>query len=364
MECQHILEQQWERSNYFAMETELDTSWVTDLSENIVGKSPLHPALSIVGTIGMIPVVLMIAFVLLIIDTVPTDFLIFQALATSVAVFSPLFIWRYETRVYPTFVNLAKDVTPHDDNRKLYDIAEKYKYFFNYKFIYFTTVWTVIICGALILNIGYFESLGVDGYTDPAFAVYLLFAVWWSILTGIGLHGALTTVLCIREIGTLNFTIDPLHPDGLGGLSTVGYFAIRSTTLVSIGALTLPLAFDIAAAGGFTVLVYLAVVIYIGTIVFSFVYPTAYIHLRAKEIRDEILEQKRRQIHSFHTEILEADEETDLDVLQVQLETMRKEYEQYDQVNLYPMSISIFSRLISSIMLPLFFVVVETYIVT
>lgn len=352
------------RSDYFAMETELTTSWITNLSEAITNRSPLPPALSIVGTIGMIPVVLIIIFVLLIVDTVPTDFLIFQALATSVVVFGPLFIWRYETEVYPTFVDLAKDVTPYDDNRELLDIAETYKQFFSRKFIYISTVWIVIICGGLIVNIGYFESLGVDGYADPAFAVYLIFALWWSIVTGIGLHGALTTVLCIREIGTLNFTIDPLHPDGLGGLSTVGYFAIRSTTLVSIGALTLPLAFAIAAEGGFTVLVYTAVTIYIGTIVFSFVYPTVYIHIRAKEIRNEILEDKRRQIHSFHTEILDADEGTDLDVLQVQLETMRKEYEQYDQVNLYPMSISIFSRLLSSIMLPLFFVVVETYVLT
>lgn len=40
--------------------------------------------------------------------------------------------------------------------------------------------------------------------------------------------------------------IDPLHPDGLGGLSSVGYVAIRTTLLFSAGSLFIPILFRLA----------------------------------------------------------------------------------------------------------------------
>lgn len=337
--------------------------WITQISDYIAQKSPINPVISILSTVGMFPVVLTGVFVLSIADTVRADFLVFQTLATLVAVAGPVLIWRYETHIYPNFIELASDFTPDEDDKKILSIGEKYKRFFCEKYIYFTIPWTVIICISLLANIGYFEELGVSGVYDSSFVLYLIFALWWSLLTGIGLHGAVTTVLCIREIGDLSFNIDPLHPDGLGGLSSIGYFAIRSTTLNSVGALTLPLAFDIAAAGDNTEWVYAAVVVYIGMIIFSFVYPTVYIHRRAKEIRTQLLEDKREQIHTLHNRIIEADQEVKLDQLEIKLSTLRKEYEEYNQTNLYPMSVTIFSRLISSVMLPLFFVIIEAYII-
>jgi len=174
---------------------------------------------------------------------------------------------------------------------------------------------------------------------------------------------ALTTVLCIREVGDLNFTIDPLHPDGLGGLSAVGYFAISSTTLFSIGSLGLPFAFDIASSGGSTFVLYFLVIVYIGMVVLSFVYPTLYINHRAKEIRRKTLEDKRDQIRSLHEKIMSAEDGTDVGLIETKLATSRNEYDEYDNVNLYPMSPSILSKLISSIMLPLFFLLIKTYVV-
>lgn len=109
-------------------------------------------------------------------------------------------------------------------------------------------------------------------------------------------------------------------------------------------------------------LVCFIVVTYIGTVVFSFVYPTLYINRRAKEIRNDVLEDKRRRIHALHTEILNADEGTELNLLETKLRTLREEYDQYNRINLYPMSVSIFSKLLSSIMLPLFFLFIETYV--
>lgn len=345
------------------MESKFETHWITGTAEIISSKSPVGPITSILLTIGMVPVILTSVFVILVFNTVQTDFLVFQSLAVIIAVIGPVLIWKYEMHVYPNFIQMASEVTPNEDNKKLHLIGKKYKRFFCDKYIYFTIPWALTICSALAANIGYFEGLGVNGLFDTAFIIYLIFAFWWSLITGIGLHGALTTILCIREVGNLNFRIDPLHPDGLGGLSSIGYFAIRSTTLNSVGALTIPLAFDIAGAGGYTILVYGIVAVYIGIIIFSFVYPTVYIHRRAKEIRNNLLEEKREKIHNLHRRIVEADNEADLNRLQVKLSTLRQEYNEYDQVNLYPMSVSIFSKLISSVMLPLFFVIIETYVI-
>lgn len=346
------------------MESERPNIWLTRVSNVLIDRSPLGPAPTILLAIGTIPAGLFLSFYLLIADTATTQFFYLMGLGTLVVVIGPYLLFRYDTIVFPKFIDRAKDVTPDDDNSQIKQIAEKYKEFFAHKYQYIAVPWTLVLLAAIFINIGYFQALGVTGYTDPVFIPYILLTITGGIVTGIGLHMALTTVLCIREVGDLEFTIDPLHPDGLGGLSAIGYFAISSTTLFSVGSLGLPVAFDIASSGGFTALVYFIVVVYIGTVVLSFVYPTLYINRRAKEIRRDMLESKREQIYSYHNEIMNAEDDTDLGLLKTKLNTLRDEYDEYDRVNLYPMSPSILSKLLSSIMLPLLFLLLETYVIS
>jgi len=286
-----------------------------------------------------------------------------MGLATLIGVIGPYFLYRYDTIVFPKFIDRAKEVTPHENNKDIKRISKKYKNFFAKKYYYIVIPWSTVGLVAMRINIGYFKELGVEGYTDPVFIPYLLLVAVGGIITGIGLHMVLTTILCIREVGNLDFTIDPLHPDGLGGLSAVGYFAISSTTLFSIGSLGLPFAFDLASSGGFTIIVYFLVITYIGTVIISFVYPTLYINRRAKEIRRRMLEDKREQIQSLHEKIMDAEKEKNIGLLETKLATLRDEYDRYNNVNLYPMSPSILSKLISSILLPLIFLLIETYVV-
>ena len=346
------------------MGTEQQNIWLTQLSDIIINRSPFSSAPTVLLTIGLIPAGLFLSFYMLIADTATTQFFYLMGLGTLVAVIGPYLLYRYDTIVFPNFIDRAKDVTPSNDDAEIKQIGQKYKRFFATKYQYVAVPWTIIILGAVFINFDYFEALGVNGYTDPVFIPYLLLCIITGLITGMGLHMALTTVLCIREVGDLNFTIDPLHPDGLGGLSAIGYFAISSTTLFSIGSLGLPIAFDIANAGGSTGLVYFIVVVYMGTVVLSFVYPTLYINRRAKEIRRQVLESKREQIYSYHNEIMNAKDETDLGLLKTKLSTLRDEYDEYDRINLYPMSPSILSKLLSSIMLPLVFLVLETYVIS
>jgi hypothetical protein len=345
------------------MKTDEQNIWLTRLAKPIIESSPLPSAPTILLTIGLIPVVLFLTFYILIIDTASGEFFYLMGLATMITVIGPYFLYRYETTIFPKFIERAKKVTPNKNNEEIKRIEKKYKLFFAKRYHYITLPWTAMALAAILINIDYFKTLGVTGYTDPVFIPYLLLTVIGGVITGIGIHMSLTTILCIREVGDLNFTIDPLHPDGLGGLSAVGYFAISSTTLFSIGSLGLPFAFDVASSGGLTLILYFLVFVYIGMVILSFVYPTLYINHRAKEIRRKTLADKRDQIRSLHEKIMSAEEGTDVGLIETKLATLRNEYNEYDNVNLYPMSPSILSKLISSIMLPLFFLLIETYVV-
>lgn len=346
------------------MNTEQENIWLTDLSKVVISWSPLSSASTVLFILGLVPAGLFLSFYLLIADTATMQFFYLMGLGTLVVVIGPYLLFRYDTMVFPKFIDRAKEVTPSDDNKEIIQIGQKYKRFFANKYQYVAIPWTVVIIGAIYVNFEYFEELGVNGYTDPVIIPYITLSIIGGIVTGMGLHMSLTTVLCIREVGNLNFTIDPLHPDGLGGLSAIGYFAISSTTLFSVGSLALPVAFDIASTGGSTVLVYFIVVVYIGTVVLSFVYPTLYINRRAKEIRRDTLESKREQIYAYHNKIMNAEHESDLGLMKTKLNTLRDEYDEYDNVNLYPMSPSILSKLLSSIMLPLVFLILETYVIS
>jgi len=347
------------------MKTSPHYLWLTRIEERIVNKSPFGPFLTITVTIGIQPLLLNLIFFYFVFNTPPLRFYFLQVLAATVVIIGPYFLYRYETKVFPKFVHLAKDVTPHEDNKKIKEISNKYRKYYAEKYYYVVIPWTVILFGALYVNLPYYQNLGVQGLTDPIFIPYLIgWVIYAGIITGIGIHMVLTTITCIREVGDLNFSIDPLHPDGLGGLSSIGYFAISSTTLFSIGSLSFPLFFDIAGQSGIPIFIYIIVFVYIGCILLSFLYPTMYINRRAKEIRRNVLESKRERIYNYHQEILNAGSDENIGRMKTKLDTLRDEYEEYDRINLYPLSPSIFSKLLSSIMLPLLFLLLETYVVS
>lgn len=340
------------------------TIWITDLVERMGDLLPVPTAVAGLFTVGLLPYALTAAFVLTVPRAQTVPFVVIQTLAATVAVAGPVFIWHYDEHVFPTFVSEVDDVVV--DDRALITTVERYEQFFCDRYWLIAAPWTALILAALIANVEYFVTLGVVGTADPAFLTYLVFALWWSVITGIGLHGALTTVLCVRAVGDLELTIDPLHHDGLGGLSTIGYFSIRATLMNSIGSFTLPLAFSIAAGGAFQSLVYVAVAGYIGFILVSFVYPTIYVNRRAQEVRERILKEKRERIRGLQARAAAGDTDGELDRLETQLKirTLRDDFHEYENVNLYPLSVSILVRLGSSVLLPILFTVIDTYVFT
>lgn len=340
--------------------------WVVRVVNRAREHLPGGPILVATYTLGALPVALTALYLALTLPETTARFATSQVLAALVAVIAPGGIWYWDRRVFPRFVEETTDIV--DDPAALRAVARRYYRSFSDRYWTFTLPWTGLVLAVVALNVGYFRTVGVAGYGDPAFWVYLTFAAWWGLLTGIGFHGAITAVRCIHAVGRLDFEIEPLHPDGLGGLSAVGYFAIWTTMLISVGSLTLPLAFLLGAEGGYRSLVFLAVGIYVGTIALSFVYPTAYMNRKAQRIREEELEEKRRRIRSLQREARTLDaasgEDASLEEVATRLEIqrLREEFNEYDTVNLYPLSVGILSRLVSSILLPLFFIVFETYV--
>lgn len=336
--------------------------WINRLSQTFVDRSRFGPGPMILLSVGLVPLLLTGGFLIFVGLDLRRVFLGSQLLAATLGAVAPVLIWRYENVIFPTFIERATEVTPHDDNHALRAIAERHRAFFA-DMRATTGIWTGLLLTAVVLNRGYLLSLGLSGLTDPGFVVYIGFVIWMGAITAVGIRMAVTTVLCIREIGELEFSIDPLHPDGLGGLSTVGYFAIRTTTILSVGALALPLAFDVVRVGGGGGIVYLVVAVYIALIIASFVFPTVYINQRANEIKSDILDSKRHRIHNLRAQLLAEDDPETMEATQIKLEELRTEYDTYDGVSLYPLSVSVISRLVSSVLLPLFFLLIETYAV-
>jgi hypothetical protein len=339
------------------------TIWVTDLVEYIGRKLPMSVPQSALLTLGVLPYIPTVVFILLI-DGAPSSFILNQVLVAFIPTAGVVFIWYYDEKVFPAFILEVSGIV--SDEQRLLATIERYERFFCERYWMITLPWIALIVSALITNISYFQMLGVAGYLDPAFIVYLTFAVWWSMLTGIGLHGALTTVLCVHAVGDLGLQIDPLHHDGLGGLSTVGFFSIRATLMNSIGSFAFPIVFSIASEGGSETIVYFAAACYIAFLLASFFYPTFYINRRAQEAREDILKEKRTQIRALQSSISDNTENSELGDLETQLriQTLREDFNDYKKVNLYPLSISVLTRLATSVLLPFVFLWLETNVFT
>lgn len=284
------------------------------------------------------------------------------ALFSLIGIIGPMFVWYYDERLFPNFVDTARSVV--GDEAAFVALANRYHSHYRERYWVVAAVWTPLLVVVCLVNMEFFHSIGVEGYADPAFLSFMVGAVWYGILTGIGLYMALIAVAFIHAVGQLELVIDPLHPDGFGGMSAVGMFTIWTTLLISIGSLGFPFAFVIATEGGLGEGVYLVVAVYVMVLLLSFFYPTLYINRRANAVRRRELDERREEIQALTDQILaldEADVDT-VDRMATQLDVMKAEFEEYKNVTLYPLSVGVMSRLVSSILLPAFVFAGEVYL--
>lgn len=87
------------------------------------------------------------------------------------------------------------------------------------------------------------------------------------------------------------------------------------------------------------------------------------VNRRAQEYRNSVLEDLRQECIEIEESMNEPDQ-NEISGLNKRLELQRvqREYNNYNSVSLYPLQISILTRLLGSVVLPIFFMLVELYL--
>jgi hypothetical protein len=333
--------------------------WPTRVVERARGER-LGPLAASLVTLGLPPAATTAA-VLTLARTPSRAFVVGHLLAASIAVFGPYLVWRYDTRTFPEFFTLAEAVVDDDATGRLAGLEERHLRLFRRYAPVAVVPWTAVVLGVFSANPAYFATQGLPP-GSAGYWLYALFFLNWGLLTGVGFHAVPVMVLAVDRVASLPLDIDPLHPDGLGGLSAVGTVAVRTTAFISIGSLALPLAFDIGARGRGTGVVVVAVVAYVGVILLAFAVPTLRVNRRASRAREAVLESYRERIRDLESQVAPEAGTTEELSRQLEIQRVRRAYREYDEVSLYPLSVSIVSRLLSSILLPLAFMVLELFL--
>ncbi|WP_254862500.1 hypothetical protein [Halovivax gelatinilyticus] len=327
------------------------TIWLSRTIESAATGLPGGPLVAGFLLFGWLPIALA-GLGIVAAESMSATFVLAYATAALLLSALPSMIWYYDVRVLTTFA--GRMTARVDDEDVLVETAERFDRRFAEWYPAAVVPWTILLLVVLFGSVPTLEAQGIGGPTEPLFWSVALFFVWGGLLTGIGFHGAFVTVGYIATlVERTRLSIDPYHPDKLGGLSAVGYFAIRTTLLLSSGALLLPLAFELAAGTPFQEPIYLAVVVYVLVIVGSFCYPTWLVNRAAHAERVERLDELGDEIGSIQTDLSAASaHDVDDVVTQLELQRLQQLYDDYREIRLYPLSPSILTQLVGSVLLP------------
>lgn len=295
-------------------------------------------------------------------------FLIGQILACLMVVVGPFDVWYFDQKLLPAFFRSADDRLTPTANSTLSDLSRKYDRYYAHYWWANVAIWVVLVLGVFIVSQSYFAAQGITTLVERG--SYLVFFLFWLLIAGLRTHAALITVLAVKEFAEqAELDVEPLHPDGLGGLSTVGELAIQVTLINSLGSFALPLSFELASEVAFGYFVYVGVLLFILNNVALFAYPTYKMNRRAQQIREQALEENKARIRELEAKLaIPADEDGDEvsirenQLIQMEIQRARQEFRDNQNVQLYPLSISIITKLVSSILLPIFFILFDIFI--
>mgnify|MGYP000521893668 CR=1 FL=1 len=341
------------------------THWISAAVERGLPFGVDNRLVTAVVVFNLVPDLLAAVYVLTQWGEWSVQFLAAAALFTAWANLAPYLIWYYDQRVLPSFFHTVAEIVVETD--RLDELAVRYNEYYEGFRPLFALLWGGGFLAAGYFGAGVFEAQGMTGdgriflWTTLAYGAYV-----GGVLGEAGFSGTVTTLLLVREVAGLEFDIQPLHPDGLGGLSTVGEFAIRTTLLWSSASLLIPLSFQlIAGTGSLNVVMAGVTAGYVATILATFLYPTLLINRRSEEIRSRRLESLRREYLALQEQVDRGDAEGMDDVnRRLEMQQLRSQYDDYATVRLYPLQVGIFVRLAGSVLLPLFFLLLEYYLPT
>lgn len=340
-----------------------DQHWLSAIVESDWPIPTGNALLSSAVTFGTVPNVLFVAYAHLRGGVVGSRFLFAIAMTVLLLNLGPYLVWYYDERVLPEFLRRATELLPRE---RVDEYARRYDAFFARRWWPLSAGLSILMGYTFVRSTSFLVRVGVFEAGGPFH--YLIFALilWVGVVGGVGFHGVLTTLLLIWELSSEELSIDPLHPDKLGGLSVVGYYSIRTTVVFSFGSLFIPLAYQFVTLSRYGHLIYVIVGVYTLFLLLSFVVPTVKVNRRANELRESVLDGLREEYRrvqaklSRHGEIeVASDARLDELILEMQARRIRNEYEDYKQVRLYPLEVQILARLVGSVLLPLAFLLLE-----
>jgi hypothetical protein len=272
---------------------------------------------------------------------------------------APYMIYYYDSTLLPNFFEDVIDI--FHDEKELSRLAQKYDNLFSKKYYLIVVPWTGLIIYICINAIKYYIDLKIIELFSFWYFFCLILVVWGAVLGGIIGHSVAITILAIKNLTKYEITINPYHSDFLGGLSSVGNFAIGTTLMLSSGSLFLPLAFQLTSSYANQIAIYLAILIFIIFIILSFIYPTYIINQKAKLTRNNKINEIITDYQYMYREIMnEKNDINKCNLLCLKLERLKELYLDYKKLSLYPFEIEVLLKLISSIILPVFFIYLET----
>jgi hypothetical protein len=312
--------------------------------------------------LAIVPDVIFALYVFFRFERFGTSFLVAGLLGLLWINLGPFMIWYYERRLLPEFFDRLPSLVQNKE--ALPQLKYKYAKFFASKHLYAAIPWMIIIVSIWLSFYGQLEFAGIFGVRDPFFWLASIGAAWFAYLTSIGFWGVITTLLCVKEVAEQDLRIDPWHPDKLGGLSSVGYYAIGTTILFSSGSLFLPILFRVISWNAVTILLVLIALVLFSLFIFlSFLVPTLMINRKAVALRNEQLTTLRKQYEMLSQE-LEQEDVDDISMIRTYLTLNRisNQYKLLESTMLYPFKVSIVARLVFSVLLPFVFIVLRKYL--
>lgn len=306
--------------------------------------------------------ILMGTFLLLRWAAIPRQFFIPYILCVLWLSFGPCLIWYYDCKLLPSFFEKLGGLILHGTKTEM---EKKYKSLFARKFWIFPIPWTLLFIILAFQNGFVLDLAGTQGPEDPWRWLLLLVIIWIGFLLGVGTWGVMVTLMATNHLANQEMVLDPLHPDKHGGIGFVGIYAIGTTLLIASGSFFLPMVFQLGIESNSRLLmagIYGGVGIYILVILASFIYPTFRIRTGARKYIESKMEELRGRHNSLtQKQTGKSDDHLFLLTSHLQVAQLRREFDDYKNLKLYPLEVDTLAKLTSSVVLPVLLILLQSF---
>lgn len=218
------------------------------------------------------------------------------------------FIWFIFSR-YLIYLGWKTAQSSFDEFKELFVDTGKLKEQYNKACEDFYSNKILLIALPFMIGAAYIVN---DYFYNASFGLHvwltIIFGLLLFLFAGVGLWNGFNSLFYINTILKNDLHINPLHPDGFGGLEPVGDFIVKATLLISTGSLVIPFALMVvsnSAVGDGSRFVSIALtLLYIVIILLSFVVPLLNLNSVAKRYKYRTVKEATRKYNDLLTDML------------------------------------------------------------